>query len=963
MTRQRRSPSSSAVVVFVLVVVGMLWIAGLGPQSVAGAAGSGSAGATVRLAGVPSLPKGASVVGPTNGAQRITVDVSLLPRDRAALDAFVAAVSTPGSPRFRHYLAPGQFAPTFGPTQSAIGAVRAWLSARGLQLGATTPDGLLVPVTGTADQLATAFGVSLVDTHLPNGRVARFAQTAPSVPAALAPFVQGVVGFSTVGQVQPQLGPATSSSRRPGPATSAAPRLRPAPPGSPAPHVGTAPATSAAPRVGPVPCAAASQTGGYTADQLAATYGISGLYGAGLTGAGQTIGLYELEPFHPADIAAYEACYGLSNPVSDVAVDGGASGGQRGEAALDIEDALGLAPGAAIKVFSGPAGSAAAALDTYSAMVNDPTVKVISTSWGLCEPEMATNPGQQAAEAFLFSEAAANGQTVVAASGDSGSTDCYAPPDDFNTSLSVDDPADQPDVTGVGGTSLLSPSSPPIETVWNNFAGSGGGGVSSNFDMPSWQVGPGVGSSLAGGQCAAAGRSSCREVPDVSASADPLRGYAYFFNGSWGVIGGTSGAAPLWGAMTTVIDQGLVASAGLINPELYGAGSCAVSPFNDVTSGSNALLGASNGLYPATSNYDLASGWGSPSAVRLLLELVANPVCPVVTGVHPSKGAVGGGGTVVVSGFNFSGVSSVHFGGAPATSFVVTSPGSLTAQVPPGPSGGASVDVTVTNGGGSSRTVPADRYSYAVPGYWLTASDGGIFTYGHAGFFGSTGALPLNKPIVGMASTPNDQGYWLVASDGGIFTFGDAPFLGSTGALRLNQPIVGMATTPDGAGYWLVASDGGIFTFGDAHFLGSTGALRLNRPIVGMAPTPDGGGYWLVASDGGIFTFGDAPFLGSTGALRLNRPIVGMAATRNGGGYWLVASDGGIFTFGDAPFLGSTGALRLNQPIVGMAATLTGNGYWLVASDGGIFTFGDAGFYGSAGAIRLNRPIVGMAAT
>ena len=232
-------------------------------------------------------------------------------------------------------------------------------------------------------------------------------------------------------------------------------------------------------------------------------------------------------------------------------------------------------------------------------------------------------------------------------------------------------------------------------------------------------------------------------------------------------------------------------------------------------------------------------------------------------------------------------------------------------------------------------------------GYWLVASDGGIFSFGDAKFFGSTGALHLNQPIVGMARTPDAKGYWLVASDGGIFTFGDATFFGSTGALRLNRPIVGMAATPDGQGYWLVASDGGIFTFGDAKFLGSTGAIHLNQPIVGMAPTPDGRGYWLVASDGGIFTFGDATFLGSTGATHLNRPIVGLASAPDGRGYTLVASDGGIFTFGDATFFGSTGALRLNEPIVGMAATPDGAGYLLVASDGGVFTFGDATFFGS----------------
>ena len=133
----------------------------------------------------------------------------------------------------------------------------------------------------------------------------------------------------------------------------------------------------------------------------------------------------------------------------------------------------------------------------------------------------------------------------------------------------------------------------------------------------------------------------------------------------------------------------------------------------------------------------------------------------------------------------------------------------------------------------------------AAPGYWEVASDGGIFSYGGAQFYGSTGSLQLNAPIVGMAPTPDDEGYWLLASDGGIFAFGDAVFYGSTGGMHLNAPIVAMSPTPDGAGYWLVASDGGIFAFGDAAFYGSTGGLSLAEPIVGMASTFDG--QWLLA--------------------------------------------------------------------------------------------------------------------
>jgi streptogramin lyase len=181
---------------------------------------------------------------------------------------------------------------------------------------------------------------------------------------------------------------------------------------------------------------------------------------------------------------------------------------------------------------------------------------------------------------------------------------------------------------------------------------------------------------------------------------------------------------------------------------------------------------------------------------------------------------------------------------------------------------------------GTGQPAPATPPPPAPPagGYWLSATDGGIFNFGNAGFFGSTGAIHLNRPIVGMAATPSGKGYWLVATDGGIFTFGDAGFFGSTGAIHLNSPIVGMAATPSGQGYWLVATDGGIFNFGDAAFFGSTGAIRLNKPIVAMASTRSGQGYWLSASDGGIFNFGDAAFFGSTGAIHLNSPIVVMAA-------------------------------------------------------------------------------------
>jgi N-acetylmuramoyl-L-alanine amidase len=226
---------------------------------------------------------------------------------------------------------------------------------------------------------------------------------------------------------------------------------------------------------------------------------------------------------------------------------------------------------------------------------------------------------------------------------------------------------------------------------------------------------------------------------------------------------------------------------------------------------------------------------------------------------------------------------------------------------------------------------------------------------------GANAVANPNAPIVGMAATHDGAGYWLVGSDGGVFGYGDAGYFGSTGSLHLRAPVVGMTGAPDGGGYWLVARDGGIFSYGSAGFSGSAGSLPLNAPIVGMAATRDGGGYWLVAADGGIFSYGDARFWGSSGAMPLNAPIVGMAATADGGGYWLVAADGGIFSYGDARFLGSTGSLALDAPIAGMAATPDGGGYWLVASDGGIFSYGAAPYFGSLAGVALVAPVVGMA--
>ena len=268
-------------------------------------------------------------------------------------------------------------------------------------------------------------------------------------------------------------------------------------------------------------------------------------------------------------------------------------------------------------------------------------------------------------------------------------------------------------------------------------------------------------------------------------------------------------------------------------------------------------------------------------------------------------------------------------------------------------------------------------------GYWLVAADGGIFSFGDAKFYGSVpGVLKpgqkLNSPIVGISSSPDGAGYWLVAADGGIFSFGDAPFYGSTGAIHLNKPIVGMAEAQvdDGLGYYLVASDGGIFSFGDAPFYGSTGAIHLNKPIVGMAVTTNGLGYYLVASDGGIFSFGNASFEGSEAGSPIAAPIVGMSsvpagyqtvssmvATPDDKGYVQVDVGGDVYTYGDALFEGSPGGNYVPDPVFGIAATADGKGYWLLGAGGELYTYGDAVNYGTQSTSALDDPVIGIVAT
>ncbi len=545
-------------------------------------------------------------------------------------------------------------------------------------------------------------------------------------------------------------------------------------------------------------------------------------------------------------------------------------------------------------------------------------------------------------------------------------------------------------VTGVPGGANQSPSGqvnvydgPPGPGTYlcTAFVNGGGGNPSTGncfINDTTLIAGPYVLSAVYGGDNNYTGSSSAPQELTVNQvtsqmEAFPVPGYALYGaeNGNFFIVGvgGNTNNGNATGSVSITAN-----GVNLVAPGTCSAGNGGGNPcFID----SAAALPASPTPYIVTASYPGDANF-LPASTTAQLSIFA-ATSSVVLNVSAASTSYGNEGSVVVSATVTSGTN-----GSPTGSVVVQNGGDAicTIALQPATSDSASGSCPAL---GDTQLAP-DKYALtanyagdgnylssvssarslvvngATQGYWEVASDGGIFSFGTAHFYGSMGGTHLNAPIVGIASTQDGAGYWEVANDGGVFAFGDAHFYGSMGGRPLNAPIVAMASTLNGGGYWLVAKDGGVFAFGDAHFYGSMGDAHLNQPIVNIASDSLTGGYWEESSNGGVFAFG-APFLGSAGSLHLAAPIVGMTSLSSGGGYWQVASDGGVFAQGDASALGSVGGQVLNQPIKGLAATPSGAGYRLVASDGGIFAFGDAAFAGSMGGVRLNAPVVGIASS
>jgi kumamolisin len=503
---------------------------------------------------------GAQDAGPLDSAERI--EVTLITRRRAPLPPDL--VTGPAT------LTPGEFAQRHGTDPADAALISSVLARHGLTVTGAHPGARQVTVSGTAADLAAAFGATLrlVRSRRP-GRgdgltEHRYREGGLRIPAELTGIVLAVLGLDNRPQARAQFR-----------------------------HAGPAAATVS-----------------YTPVQIAAMYG----FPPGTDGTGQTIAIIELGGgFGSSDLDAYFSGLGIPAPsVTAASVDGATSqpgqdpSGADGEVLLDIEVAGAVAPGARQVVYFAPNTDQGFTDAVLAAIHATPTPTVVSISWGQSE-DAWTGQARTALDQAL-ADAAALGVTVCAAAGDNGSSDGQS-----GTQPHADFPAASPHVLACGGTSLHGdPAGGTItaETVWNDGAGQGatGGGVSDVFALPSWQSAAGVPARAGGG--------TGRGVPDVAGNADPATGYQVLVDGKQAVIGGTSAVAPLWAGLIARLAQASGKRFGLLQSLLYpGVTAGTAAPgFRDITSGSN-------GDYAAGAGWDACTGLGSPDGAALLRRL------------------------------------------------------------------------------------------------------------------------------------------------------------------------------------------------------------------------------------------------------------------------------------------------------------------------------------------------------
>jgi subtilase family serine protease len=688
----------------------------------------------------------------------------------AALKALLAAQQTPGSAQYHQWLTPEQFASRFGMADADIAKVQGWLEQQGFSVDSTASSKNAIHFSGTVAQIESAFSTEMHNYNIPTskGVEKHFApSTALSVPSALAGVVLGVRNLD---DFRPKSHIVVNKTRRPKPAF--------------------------------------TQSGtGYiffAPGDISLEYDVAPVYKAGFTGAGQSIAIVGQSQIVLTDIEAFQNAAGLTvkDPTTYLVENSGSAttfSGDETESDLDLEWSGALAPGAAINlVFTGN-GTNYGAFDAILYAIDKKIGTIISTSYGNCEPELAgtelaTGGATITTLESAFEQAAVQGQTVLSAAGDDGSTDCFTgstggdnPPVAEQEELSVDYPASSAYVTGVGGTEISQANAAyetPGSAFWESAGGSdvissllqyvpeqawnedenfclyylnqgdggspicaGGGGASSLFNKPSWQAGvPGIPTD------------GKRDVPDVSLNA-AIYNPGYLFCSSdtsdWQsgqqssctsgfedsatedltVAGGTSFATPIFAGMVALINQqqGYTTGQGLINPALYQLASNTTtyaSAFHDIKVGDNECDAGST-YCSGTIGFTAGAGYDQATGLGSVDLSSLASAWPASTG--PSLI----GTTTTVSASNTAPTINT------SDTFTITVTPSSGSGVPSG-----TVSITVDSGTPVTGTLTANgTYTYTTSfttsgAHQVVASYSGDSTYA-----ASTGSVTVNVPV------------------------------------------------------------------------------------------------------------------------------------------------------------------------------------------------------------------------
>jgi kumamolisin len=525
---------------------------------------------------VPASSSAPIDLGTADPADRVEVNLVLAERDPDASKAYLASMSDPTSPDYRHFLTAAESGARFGPTDETLARIRATIGAAGLDVVSMPAQRTRLVIGGSVAAMDAFLGTS-IDTYQDprTGVVYHAAEADPVVPAVLRDVVVGVTGLSRF-----------------------------------------LPVSAIDPADAPPPPAR-----GLKPIDLAKAYDFQSLWDQGIDGTGTTVAILQFGVDTDEDLAVFDATFGIDGPPPQrIPVNGGLVGAPADfgtEATLDTQVVRAVAPGAQILVYGFPAATTfGAAMD---AIVEDGKAQIVSVSYGKCYSGGYIGLDEVTEAQAALQRAAIAGVSLFAASGDWGAFSCHAF-DKTDGHVSSFFPACTDNVVSVGGTFLevRDDGSYLRETGWEDYlttSGTGGGESPNGPDgpldpLPAYQQG-------VAGIDQASGRRQC---PDVAAAADSDTGYLLFFTdpetgvGEWKMVGGTSASAPFWaGAMALVQQQAGTAGIdrlGFLTPLLYQIAQTHPEAFHDVTRGGNLVD-------QALAGWDKATGLGSPDVAVL----------------------------------------------------------------------------------------------------------------------------------------------------------------------------------------------------------------------------------------------------------------------------------------------------------------------------------------------------------